>query len=125
MKLQATLNVEVDFFGRETTVRLQQLTEEEAASRGIRLINPELTASIIGVGKARCRKDDHYEEVVGLEIATARALADYASQAEERAVAVVRSERQAAVEASLNELGSLVESMIRPITRLAELADPT
>lgn len=127
-QIVANLRVDVDQQGPDTYASVRQLTPAEARYIGLAAIpiNPELTEGIVGHGKARCRKDDHYDEIIGLEIASARALADFASQAEVAAVGMVQTEQQFRAEdlaRGLEEIGAIFKNALDEIgSRVRESA---
>ena len=125
LEIIANLRVDTLFNGQDSVAVVRQLTSDEKESIGLGYaiaINPELTEGIVGYGRARCRKVDHYQIELGLEIAAARALADFAQKCEEAATAAVRTENEFQTSAALDEISSHVGGMLGPLRRLAEMA---
>lgn len=122
-RIVANLRVDLEFRGRDTIAEVRQLNDSDRAFMGIQHtsipINPELTEDIVGHGKARCRKDDHFEDVIGLELAAARALADYARQAEERADAQVKTEEQYQRSLIVREIEDIVDDFSQAMADIA------
>lgn len=74
---------DVKFEGRVTTVLVTAHPDS---------IGEMLTPGEVGVGVARCRPEDHFEEEVGLAIATARAAKDLSEKGERAALALSMTE---------------------------------
>ncbi len=66
----------VSFDGRTTHVTVEAAEDS-------------MMAGFVGYGQARCRRQDHFEESIGLSIATARATADMAARYEAATTAKV------------------------------------
>lgn len=111
VRIAANLRADVEFVEPETFVSVRQFSDDDRRQLGLNAvpINPELTEGIVGHGKAKCRKDDHFEHGIGLEIAAARALIDYGQQCEERATLASRTERQFQADAAAEALGEIAE----------------
>lgn len=121
-RILATMVVGVDFEGPVTKVTLRQLTPEEKTEvygPGRQSINEDLTADVVGEGIARCRKDDHYDEIVGLELATARALVDFGTKCEAKAHSIVMSQREFEAYNLAQIMGSFARLIQEGLRRLA------
>lgn len=64
-------------------------------------VAPHFSQGIVGIGIARCRKEDRFSPEIGLYLSASRAMRNLLDQVEERALSAVETEEQA----RMRELG--------------------
>ena len=113
--LVSALNAEVETDGTTTIATVSSFGPDEMLARfGLVAVSPEFLNGINGVGIARCRPEDHYDEVIGTYIAVSRANADFVRQVEDRVIASVITEKQ-------HRLDNIGEAMAGAINDLTEV----
>lgn len=103
--------VDLETDGQTTIAHVGPLGPTDLDHLGLTSLESEMTRGLVGVGIARCRPEDHYDQTIGTYIAVSRAMADIAAQIEARAVAAVVTERQY----QLSELGKAGAAAINEV----------
>lgn len=92
--IEASVNVELELAGPTTIATVTPPTPEQYRRRGQVAMRPEFTEGLSGVGIARCRPEDHYDQGIGIYLATIRAHQNFLEQVAQRVVASVETETE-------------------------------
>lgn len=94
MIANSTLHIDFEREGQVITARARQLTTEELEALGQTTLTRTFGEDIVGVGQAKCRKDDCFDDEIGLNLSAARATEDFSRQYAEAVAAEAITKRQ-------------------------------
>jgi hypothetical protein len=116
------LVVEIETEGLTTLAVVRGVTKEEGEAFGPALTEEFDEDSPVGYGIAKCRKDDHFDRGIGMDLAVARAMKDYAECVEKKAEERVQTEKDFQVTTAVDDIANHLAHGIEAIRRLANQA---
>lgn len=116
------VRAEVTVDGQTTIANVRALTREEQVQGGFRPVGREFLEGVSGAGIARCRKEDHFEYDIGLNLALTRAMADFGHAAADRVATFVETQRDHAVRLAGERVARALQEQQDAVNALAEAA---